>query len=94
MSNETATKGIVFLTLFFVIEYLIITYGGAGSYISASEIHPAPEPDFSLVFIIDSLIYFFGLWLVNPGFGIFNAILFVPYTIMLLMYIVGMVRGN
>lgn len=94
MPNESSTAGIIVLTLFFTIEFLVVTYGGAGNYIDPSEIAEAPQPDLTLSWAIESIEYFFGLWLINPGFGIFNAILFVPYTIMLLMYVIGMIRGN
>jgi len=94
MTNEMATSGIIFLTIFFIVEFLLVSYAGAGKYITSPEILAPPEPAFSLTFAIDSIIYFFTLFAYNGNFGIFNIVLLVPYTLMIIMYIVSAIRGN
>lgn len=98
-------SGIIFFVVFFTIEFFIVTYLGAGDYVTAPEIEAPTTPDTppaslwdaviqSIVWPIENLGYFFNLLVYGGSFGIFNGILLVVFSILVLMYILQLVRGN
>lgn len=103
--SDRITSYLLAYIVFFIVIYLIVTIGGAGSFITADTILEPPTPEApagdwwtaivdTVSYSIANLEYFFNLLAYSPQFGVFTGLMTIPFLIIIVMYIIEVVRGN
>lgn len=98
--SDFLRSGIIFFITLFIFIGIIASFGFGDFITVETPEQPQPlEPSGNwildaLTYVGNNLTYFFGLLGMSIDFGIFTSLIFVPFLILVTMFILETIRGH